>query len=398
LYELREAIKSSVSEGIQLVCTNEQFLYTLDFINKAYSNQEFDDKISSGEFNDLVNLAISSESISKDCQSIYDQVELSFSHIIEYSKRFHKYINWHVENLKSDCSQYQDNDSFRRAIQEHLRQEEEIDRFEPQTDILIFKLNASSLKAEIKPSPGKCLMAIRNYMPKLSFDKLSSLCVELEESNVLLSRIPTNINEFVDIMKYLWKMDAQIDDYTDRFQQIEQLHIVMDEYKIKLPEKNKSKFKDTHSALKSVRHKLEEGLEAGEANEIRFKKELDREIPKLEHRIEECKSDLANPLLSEKDTPISESIELIAELEGKVNDIKEKGRILNEQQRFMEITEIYFESVDELFNDFQLKKKLWLGMKEIIAYTKEQEVIALDDIDVEKIQANLAAIVKTSTQ
>jgi uncharacterized membrane protein len=42
------------------------------------------------------------------------------------------------------------------------------------------------------------------------------------------------------------------DDYTDRFQQIEQLHIVMDEYKIKLPEKNKSKFKDTHSALKSV--------------------------------------------------------------------------------------------------------------------------------------------------
>jgi hypothetical protein len=53
-------------------------------------------------------------------------------------------------------------------------------------------------------------MAIRNYMPKLSFDKLSSLCVELEESNVLLSRIPTNINEFVDIMKYLWKMDAQM--------------------------------------------------------------------------------------------------------------------------------------------------------------------------------------------
>ena len=88
LYELRESIKNSVSEGIQLVCTNEQFLHTLDFINKAYNNQEFDEKTSTGEFNDLINLAISSESISKNCQSIYESVEKSFDKIILYSKLF----------------------------------------------------------------------------------------------------------------------------------------------------------------------------------------------------------------------------------------------------------------------------------------------------------------------
>lgn len=80
-------------------------------------------------------------------------------------------------------------------------------------------------------------------------------------------------------------MDGLIDEYTDRFQSIEQLKIVMEEHHIKISEKNKSKYKDTHNALKNVRQKLQEGLEAGEANEIRFKKELDKEVPKLENRI-----------------------------------------------------------------------------------------------------------------
>ena len=78
-------------------------------------------------------------------------------------------------------------------------------------------------------------------MPKLSYQKLESLWSELDEANILLSRIPKNINEFVDIMKYLWKMDSWIDDFTDMFQQIEQLHIVMDEYKVKFPEKKQDK-------------------------------------------------------------------------------------------------------------------------------------------------------------
>lgn len=101
MYDLREAIKNTVSEGIQLVCTNEQFLHTLEFINKIYNNHDFEDKVS-GEYNDLINLAISSESISMNCQKIYDQIELSFRAVTEYSKKFQKYIDFHLENLKAD--------------------------------------------------------------------------------------------------------------------------------------------------------------------------------------------------------------------------------------------------------------------------------------------------------
>lgn len=335
MYDLREAIKTAISEGIQLVCTNEQFLHTLEFINKIYNNYDFEDKVS-GEYNDLINLAISSETISTNCQNIYDQIELSFQDVTEYSKQYQRFIDFHLDNLKADCTEYQDHEKFKQAIEEHHRQREEILEITSPHDILIYRLNLLKLINEIKPSPERCLVAISEYLPKLSFNRLKTLCDELEESNVLLSRIPTNINEFVEIMKYLWKMDASIDDFTDRFQGIEQLHIVMENYHIKIPEKNKSKFKDTHNALKSVRQKLQEGLESGEANEIRFKKELDKEVPKLEKRIKNCTEDMKNEDLYNTDTTIEEGVELTDELEKEVMAIKAKGKLVNDQQRFLE--------------------------------------------------------------
>jgi len=56
----------------------------------------------------------------------------------------------------------------------------------------------------------------------------------------------------------------------------------MDEHKIKLPDKNKAKFKETQTLLINTRKKMEEGLEAGEVEEQKFKKILiDQEVPKL---------------------------------------------------------------------------------------------------------------------
>jgi hypothetical protein len=56
----------------------------------------------------------------------------------------------------------------------------------------------------------------------------------------------------------------------------------MDEHKIKLPDKNKAKFKETFALLTNTRKKMEEGLESGEVEELKFKKQLiDIEIPRL---------------------------------------------------------------------------------------------------------------------
>ena len=343
-------------------------------------------------------MAISSESISKNCQNIYDKIELTFKTVVEYAKRYQSYIDFHLENKKADCTKYEDHETFKKAIQEHEKQQKDIAEISASQDILIYRLNILKLINEIRPSPEKCFAEIRDYLPTLSFTRLTALCKELEVANGLLSRIPTDIDEFVEIMKYLWKMDGSIDEFTDRFQSIEQLHNVMEEYSIKIPEKNKSKFKDTYNALKSVRQKLQEGLESGEANEIRFKKELDKEVPKLEKKIEECKDTLTNPILYDKETSIEEGIEIVDDLEKDVLAIKTKGKLVNDQQKFLEVNEVYFESIDILYSDFNLLKKLWYGLKQMKQYYEEWLDIPLKNIDVEEIEEKLSTMVKASAQ
>ena len=193
-------------------------------------------------------------------------------------------------------------------------------------------------------------------------------------------------------------MDGSIDDFTDRFQGVEQLHIVMENFHIKIPEKNRSKFKDTHSALKSVRQKLQEGLESGEANEIRFKKELDREVPKLEKRIGVCNEELKEPALYRQETSIEKGKDMVDSIEKEVVSIKEKGKTVNDQQRFLEVNEVYFESIDVLYNDFTILKKLWYGLDRMRGYYKDWLDIPLKDIQVEEIEEKLAEMVKSSQQ
>ena len=120
-----------------------------------------------------------------------------------------------------------------------------------------------------------------------------------------------------------------------------------------------------------MRTKLEEGLQAGEANEVRFKKELYIEISKLEQRISAWNSDLNNPELNNRNTRIQNAIDLVNLLELEVNSIRDKGKLFNEQQRFLEIYEVYFESIDTLINTFTIKKKVWYGLKKMIAYSEK---------------------------
>ena len=70
--------------------------------------------------------------------------------------------------------------------------------------------------------------------------------------------------------------------------EVEQYNIIIDEYIRKHPEKNKNKFKETQQLLMNTRKKMEEGLENGEVEELKFKKELiDVEIPKINN---DCKT------------------------------------------------------------------------------------------------------------
>lgn len=135
-----------------------------------------------------------------------------------------------------------------------------------------------------------------------------------------VSRKPQTIDQFVVTMKDLNELSGKFDTLTSNFQEIEQYNILMDEHKIKLPDKNKAKFKETFALLTNTRKKMEEGLEAGEVEELKFKKQLiDTEIPKLNKQAKESMELLSDPIFADPKTSIVDAVSKLEELGESVN-------------------------------------------------------------------------------
>ena len=162
-----------------------------------------------------------------------------------------------------------------------------------------------------------------------------------------------------------------MDNITTRFDEIQQLQIIISDFKVKMPERNNSRFKETQQYLKVVRAGLEEGLEHGEANEPRYKRDLENEIPLVDDEAKLLDEELALEMLKRKETNIEEACKSLEGLKTKVMALKNKGKKLNDQQKFLEISETHFESIENTYMDFTLKYKLWTGLSQWFELSQE---------------------------
>jgi len=161
-------------------------------------------------------------------------------------------------------------------------QQEDLDKLDVKSNIKIVRIDLTDMKQRIRTSPGRCWAMIRDFVPKFQYEKLEHLhdilLVELEK----VSRRATTIDDFVVIQSDLKALYESFDKLTEKFQEIEQYNIIIEEHKIKYPDKNKKKFKDVQAKLSNTRKEMEKGLENGEVEELRFKKDLiETEIPKI---------------------------------------------------------------------------------------------------------------------
>ena len=66
--------------------------------------------------------------------------------------------------------------------------------------------------------------------------------------------------------------------------------------------------------------------------------------------------------------------------------MKERGKQLNVYQKYLELEETPFESVNDVYSDWNLKFKLWKGLDEWIYLARDWVNTKFTAIDVEDIQ------------
>ena len=75
---------------------------------------------------------------------------------------------------------------------------------------------------------------------------------------------------------------------------------------------------------------------------------------------------LSDPTFSDESTRIADAVSKLEEIGVSANWMKERGKQLNTYQKYLELEDTPFESVNDVFNDWNLKYKLWKGLEEWI--------------------------------
>ena len=99
----------------------------------------------------------------------------------------------------------------------------------------------------------------------------------------------------------------------------------------------------------------------GENSETKYKKELDQSVPLVEEEVVSLQVQLNDEKLADDKTTQKDAIAILEKLEGSIVAIKEKGKTINELQKYLDMSPTFFESIESLTMDFSLKKKLWVG-------------------------------------
>jgi hypothetical protein len=81
-----------------------------------------------------------------------------------------------------------------------------------------------------------------------------------------------------------------MDDYSSSFHEAERLLMLMEEHKIRLPERNRTKLRETQALVIDTKKAMVDAFEGSQGYKLSFKKELvEVEIPKLRKKIEEMR-------------------------------------------------------------------------------------------------------------
>ncbi len=107
--------------------------------------------------------------------------------------------------------------------------------------------------------------------------------------------------------------------------------MLMDDHKIRLPERNRTKLRETQALVIDTKKAMVDAFEGSQGYKLSFKKELvEVEIPKLKKKIDEMRVQLqAQGLYESKDTPIDEAVGNLLKIGDQVKKAKDRGQQLN---------------------------------------------------------------------
>ena len=131
------------------------------------SVQEQDDHMFD-EQTDLMSLAIGSDLLIKDTESITEAIDVVYDELRDFSRQYEPFVQIYNENVRMTADDFRskDHDFMNHTILKIQAQTEEIEKMDVRASIKIVRLDGEKMKRRIRESPKQGWNMLKEFIPK----------------------------------------------------------------------------------------------------------------------------------------------------------------------------------------------------------------------------------------
>ncbi len=326
-------------------------------------------------------------------QQIRDSLTIAFRAAWEYAEGFLPIATLYLENkafLRDPIGEVPVS-VLSELVTKFDEQARNLEDLRTSVDIGILSVDTAALKKTLVPSPNDCKSKLERHLPLISSKKTQELLEYLNAAHSKISKVPTNVEEFVVVLNFMRNVQDVQDKMNQRFTFISDLHVLMQETQVKIPDtdrQNLDRLTQTRQQFKTTLMLTDASMQA---NTDRFSKDLESQAPKLADEIEavekQTKKDMFTSVKSDRETIVNS----LLEIDGVLSEIEAKIARFQQFQDLLGSEPTQFPKLRAARQDLTVKLDLWRTMLSWNGFLENWMTKPFAQVDVEEVTRTITA-------
>ncbi|KAJ3052746.1 Dynein heavy chain 6, axonemal [Rhizophlyctis rosea] len=281
-------------------------------------------------------------------------------------------------------------------------------------------VDTTVLKSVLVPSPERCFTEVSKMLPGLARDKNELLLSEVQTWVRVLNTQPTNAEGFVDYLGWLERVKESLPLVEQLYEEVTRLYNLMDTHKIAIQPTDLALYQTLGPTLRQLKEVVDMATDTKEENISRFSGELEKSLGELMGEVSEIRNRAQDPMVLNPGAKSEMVIKFLDDLKSGLEKVEErKGRYEMWGELFksggspkamaekaaaaaaeggapkVAAQQAKTGDLEDTKTEVELKRTLWLSLKEWEGVTKAWKEVTFDLLSTEEVNNQITAYLKT---
>ncbi|KAL3319655.1 Dynein heavy chain 6, axonemal [Cichlidogyrus casuarinus] len=253
---------------------------------------------------------------------------------------------------------------YRQELAKYHRQIEMTEMIPASKAIGMFQVETTLLKAELVPSPQKCLTMLHKVIPVVAKEEVDRLLGESQDAEYNLSINPTSTVDYVNLLNFLNQIVERIDVLEKEVDTVSSLYDLIKVFRVPTPPEDLAVYQSLYPSIDRTRNAIDKAQAERDSRIEQFVVSLDKDIAEMLKDTNELKTTLNNPMLLDINEDFDKISTELKRIKDALTRIHTKANTYIGYQKALKLEQNRFEELDDLTQELKMKQLLWDSLKE----------------------------------